>query len=332
VRLELINLLRCPKTGGKLILKAAESLGEEIIAGILSTDDGNYRYHIKGGIPRFVNEDNYADNFGIQWNFFRQTQLDSYSGIPISSERFWRSTNWNASDLKNKWVLDVGCGAGRFAEIALQSGAHVVALDYSSAVNACYENLSHYQNLHVIQGDIYHLPLSPGTFSYVYSLGVLQHTPNVEKAFQALPPMLLEGGRLCVDYYWRRFRSLVHVKYLLRPVTTRVSQNTLFKIVQATTPYLLILSRLLGAIPVFGRFFQRLIPVADYKGIFPLSNNQLEEWAILDTFDNLAPKYDKPQTSKTVKNWMKMAGLVEIEVGHWGHLVVRGKKPAKAIN
>jgi hypothetical protein len=69
-----------------------------------------------------------------------------------------------------------------------------VALDYSSAVDACYANLKHHPNLHVVQGDIYTLPFMQSAFPFVYSLGVLQHTPNVAKAFAALPPMVREGG------------------------------------------------------------------------------------------------------------------------------------------
>ena len=62
------------------------------------------------------------------------------------------------TDLAGQWVLDAGSGAGRFAEVALQAGAEVIALDYSRAVDACYANLKHYPNLHVVQGDIYALP------------------------------------------------------------------------------------------------------------------------------------------------------------------------------
>jgi len=53
----------------------------------------------------------------------------------------------------------------------------------------------------------------------------------------------------------------------------------------------------------------------------------LREWALLDTFDMLAPAYDNPQTAATIKQWFKEAGLVDIEVGHWGHLAARGVKP-----
>jgi SAM-dependent methyltransferase len=191
---ELLERLRCPKTGQRLTLDTPQPITDFIESGWLVSVDGQHRYPIRNGIPRFVPEVNYAENFGMQWNYFRQTQLDSHSGHPISANRFWKATGWRPEDMKGQWVLDAGCGAVRFAEVALNAGANVVALDYSSAVDACYANLEHHPNLHVVQGDIYALPLERESFSFVYSLGVLQHTPDVAKAFAALPPMLHDGG------------------------------------------------------------------------------------------------------------------------------------------
>jgi SAM-dependent methyltransferase len=193
LKIELLELLRCPKTGQALRVERGDGT-QEIHEGTLMSIDGHERYLIHKGIPRFVPESSYADNFGMQWNHFRQTQLDSHSGHPISAERFWLATGWKPEQLKDQWVLDVGCGAGRFAEVALLVGAKVVALDYSSAVDACYDNLKHHPNLHVVQGDIYSLPFASESFPFVYSLGVLQHTPDVANAFAALPPMLRRGG------------------------------------------------------------------------------------------------------------------------------------------
>lgn len=75
-------------------------------------------------------------------------------------------------------------------------------------------------------------------------------------------------------------------------------------------------SQVLGCFPLLGRGLKRIVPVADYTGRFPLSDQQLKEWALLDTFDMLAPIYDNPQTAATVRRWFEQEDLVEIEVGH----------------
>jgi len=327
MKIELNKILRCPNSGQVLILESEQSAGEDVTSGWLVSKDGKHRYPIFNGIPRFVPESNYADNFGMQWNKFRQTQLDSYSGYPISSDRFWKATGWTPADIAGQWVLDVGCGAGRFAEVALKAGAKVVALDYSSAVDACYANLKQYPNLYVVQGDIYALPFPKEFFPFVYSLGVLQHTPNVFKSFSALPPVVSPGGgKLCTDFYWKRFRTMCHSKYLIRPITKRLKQQTLFRLLKTITPSLLKTSQFLGAIPIVGKFIKRIVPVADYTGVYPLKMNQLEEWALMDTFDMLAPQYDNPQSATTIRSWMENAGLKEVEVFQANLLVVRGIK------
>ncbi|MBU3564461.1 methyltransferase domain-containing protein [Polynucleobacter sp. MWH-HuK1] len=326
MKIELLEILRCPKTNQKLRLEVPEYLNGLVRSAWLVSEDGHQRYPVREFIPRFVPESNYADNFGMQWNKFRQTQLDSYSGHPISANRFWQATGWNVEDIAGKWVLDVGCGAGRFAEVALQAGAKVVALDYSRAVDACLTNLRHYPNLHVVQGDIYSLPFLKASFSFVYSLGVLQHTPDVARAFAALPGMVAEGGWLCTDFYWKRLRTLLHSKYLFRPITKHMPQQQLFHFLEKTVPALLKTSQLIGRIPLAGRYLKRLIPVADYTGVYPLDERQLREWALLDTFDMLGPQYDSPQSATTIRQWMSGAGFNQVEVFQANLLVVRGHK------
>jgi len=142
---QLLDILRCPVTGQQLLLDPTDPTDpneEDIEKGVLISNDGKFSYPIRDGIPRFVPQDNYTEeNFGMQWNHFSKTQLDSYSGHPITAERFWAATGWKERDLNGQWLLDVGCGSGRFAEVALNAGAKVIALDYSSAVDACYANL-----------------------------------------------------------------------------------------------------------------------------------------------------------------------------------------------
>jgi 2-polyprenyl-3-methyl-5-hydroxy-6-metoxy-1,4-benzoquinol methylase/uncharacterized protein YbaR (Trm112 family) len=326
MKLALLDLLRCPVSGQRLIIKDATSSGDDVVEGTLTSEDGAHTHTITGGIPRFVPQTNYADNFGMQWNHFRQTQLDSYSGCTVSKDRFWKATNWSSSEMKGNWLLDVGSGAGRFAEIALSTGANVVALDYSSAIDACYLNLKHHPNLHVLQGDIYVLPFAPGSFSYVYSLGVLQHTPDVHQAFASLPVMLEPGGHLCVDYYEKSLKGALHPRHYLRNITTRLSKATLFSSLQKTVPGMLWLSDALGAIPLVGSVLKRILPVANHFDGIGLSHKQKQEWALLDTFDWLSPTYDQPQTEASARAWMVEAGLNQIEILRASHLVARGRK------
>jgi 2-polyprenyl-3-methyl-5-hydroxy-6-metoxy-1,4-benzoquinol methylase len=331
MKTSLIPLLRCPVSGQPLHVhdlhgEPTPSSALEIEEGWLISEDGKNRHPVRGGIPRFVPESNYADNFGMQWNKFSRTQLDSHSGHPITAERFWAATGWKPEDLKGRWLLDVGCGSGRFAEVALSAGANVVALDYSSAVDAAAANLGQHERLHIVQGDIYALPFAQASFDAVYSLGVLQHTPDVEQAFMALPRMIRAGGALVVDFYGKSWKSALLPKYWLRPITKRLPKTALFRLLEMVVPVMLPVSNLLAEIPVLGHLLRRLVPVANYTGRLPLSRQQIREWALLDTFDWLSPTYDHPQTPETVNRWLHAANLQQVEVLHAGHLVGRGRR------
>ena len=85
-------------------------------------------------------------------------------------------------------------------------------------------------------------------------------------------------------------------------------------------------STILKSIPMLGIYLMRLIPVANYTNVYPLSKDQLKEWALLDTFDMLAPAYDNPQSPKTIQKWMKEEGLTNIEILHANLLAIRGIK------
>lgn len=325
----LLERLRCPACHSALSLVISEQTDTEIERGELICDKCGAKYIIERAIPRFVPANNYAINFGIQWNLFRQTQLDSFSGHTISRDRFYGYTGWISDELKGKWILDVGCGAGRFTEIALAAGAHVVALDYSSAVEACWANHKNKPLANVVQGNIYQLPFAPESFDYVYCLGVLQHTPDVRKSFHSLPEMLCPGGKLAVDLYPLGWQNLFMAKHWLRPLTTRMDTNRLFERVKVWAPRLLPISRFLSKIPIVGRKMRWAIPVANYEGVYPLNDKQLEEWAILDTFDWLAPTHDHPQTLSTLNKWFAETSLEEVEVFRRGHLVGRGVKRSR---
>ena len=297
-----------------------------IEAGTLTCVGCKALYPIRGAIPRFVTLEGYSNTFGFQWKLFRRTQLDSFSDTSISHDRFFRQSGWTPHELRGRTVLDVGCGAGRFTEIALKSGGEVVSMDCSEAVDACRANFAPHERLTVVQGDVYRLPFVPGSFDFVYCFGVLQHTPDVQQAFLALAEPLRPGGRLAVDLYPKSRAHLLWPKYWIRPLTRRVPPARLFPLVERMVKVLLPLSLKLGRVPSIGRKLRHIIPVANYEGRLPLSRDQLEQWSILDTFDMLAARYDQPQTAPTMEAWFRLAGFESIEAFKDGLVVGRGTR------
>ncbi len=322
-----LEILRCPITYSKLHLNIIKETNGKIKEGFLiSQKDESISYPIINYIPRFVPKKNYADSFGFQWNIFSKTQYDSNTNQPITFNRFWKATGWGPDEMKGNYILDAGCGSGRFAEISLKTKGIVVAIDFSNSVDAAYDNLSKYDNLFLIQADIYNLPFKLESFSYIYSLGVLQHTPNPKKSFDSLVKFLKPEGKICVDLYWKRLKTMLHTKYLFRPITKKINKKKLFNFIVKIAPYLLFISNCLIKIPYFGKALSRLIPIQNYNGIYKLNKKDQLQWAILDTFDWFSPAYDNPQTPKTLMKWFNEHNLVNIEIFHEGHLVVRGNK------
>jgi 2-polyprenyl-3-methyl-5-hydroxy-6-metoxy-1,4-benzoquinol methylase len=281
-------------------------------------------YQIVDGIPRFVCGDNYSQSFGLQWNRHEKTQLDSYTGRPISEKRLLDVTGW-PTDMSGQVILEAGSGAGRFTECLLKTGATVYSFDYSSAVNANARNNGSSEHLFLFQADMRSIPLQRAAFDKVMCLGVLQHTPAPDECFSCLAEMVRPGGELVVDVYGKSALALLQWKYILRPLTTRMEQRKLYEVVSNVVPLLLRAARKMRR--VAGRAGARLIPIVEYShlGLTPEVN---EEWAILDTFDMYAPAHDHPQTQQTVKKWFEEAGFMDISVrpGPNG-IVAKGRRP-----
>ncbi len=321
--------------GERFTLEPAEfsSDGQRVKEGWLVSKADGQRYPIRGYIPRFVPESNYSDNFGLQWNRFKSTQLDSRNMKDLSSERFWSCTKWRPEDLRGKIVLEAGSGAGRFTEILLSAGAEVVSMDYSNAVDA---NLASHDNerLFLFQGDIYSLPLEKARFDFVFCYGVLQHTPDAEKAFRTLLDFIKPGGRFSMDHYEKLRKPSVWStpKYFWRPVTSKMSPRTLLKIIEFYIPLWLPFDTLIKKIPYFGRRVAALIPIPCWNYLdWGLSYKQRREWAIMDTFDALAPAYDTPRTLEEIREWCDPAVIEDVDLFIGGNgVVVNGRRRSVA--
>ena len=119
-----------------------------------------------------------------------------------------------------KTALDVGCGAGLFAERIAATVPEVVAIDRDSEVIRSAQELSRSPNVRYVEGDVMktELPLAP--FDFVSCLSALHHMP-LAPALERLRSFLAPGGVLAVlglykcatpmDYAWVGITALIDV-------------------------------------------------------------------------------------------------------------------------
>lgn len=314
--------MACPGTKRPLELAISEQVNDRIKEGILVEPVSGNRYPIVNYIPRFVAAENYASSFGFQWNVHWQTQQDHYAKTNLSGRRFSQETQWNTL-LENEVILEAGCGAGRFTKYALDTKATVVSFDYSQAVDANYKVNGSHENLLLLQADIFHMPFKENFFDKAFCFGVLQHTPDPEKAFLSIVQHLKPGGQIASDVYVRSWKNYFHVKPYVRPFVKNLSPESLYRFTKKYVNFFWPLARLARR----SKFGQKLISRVIAERSEQLGNVKdelIREWTYLDTFDWFSPAFDKPQTKQQFLAWHQRAKLEHIDV-RYGFNGVEGR-------
>jgi 2-polyprenyl-3-methyl-5-hydroxy-6-metoxy-1,4-benzoquinol methylase len=275
------------------------------------------QFPLINGVLRFVDAQHYASSFGFQWLKHDRTQLDS-NDSRRSEQDFAKKTGLTPDQLAGKLVLDVGCGMGRFAEVVSRWGAHVVGIDLSQAVEAAARNLAD-RDVTILQADVFSLPFAAESFDYIYSMGVLHHTPDCEKAFKVLPPLLKTAGGITIWLY-SAYNKWYRMSDVYRKFTRRLPHRTLHSLCYLTRP-LYAAHQVMSAVPVVGKPASGVL-----RYLVPMSFDADPHWRQLDTFDWYSPWYQSKHTYEEVFRWFESCGLQDLHVGG-KPICVRGSKP-----
>ncbi len=303
MRPDLIQLLRCPTCGSSLA--AAADQHALVCSGCAR------RVPIVDGIPRFV--DVPADDvgrrtqasFGYEWTHFNdwrqsgETNFNDYfAGVDMSS-------------LRGKTVLDAGCGMGRHARQIAPHAGRVVALDFSRAIDQAARNAGSLPNVDCVQADLLAPPVADEAFDFVYSLGVLHHISDTERALAGLVKKVRTGGRIRIYLYWKRHGWKGRVLALVtaaRSVTVRLP----FPLLKALC-WLLSVALL-------------VVVVWPYRVLSALGVRAHEDWPLFvytkypfnvlynDQFDRFSAPIEKRYDLDEVKALMTRVGLEDVTV------------------
>lgn len=341
----LLNFINCPICKKPLTLKVFEGNNKEVKEGLLLCPCGQFFPIIKS-IPRMLVGDlriiiyeHFPDFFAKHKDFLPQEKLNKgIEGDGLkkkkTSESFgyeWQQFSemikeWeknfnfyfkpldNLDWLRDKTILEVGCGKGRHTYYAAKIAKEIIAIDLSQAVDVAYYNNRNVSNVHFIQADIYNLPFREDFFDFSFSLGVLDHLPTPEEGFKKLIKLLKDKSGILI-YVYHSFSKNTFNFYLLtfanffRHFTVRIPHHILYLLCYPVA----ILSYLCFVLPY------KVLKIKN-KNIternWPLRSYVDYPFRVLvnDTFDRFSSPIENRYSKEEILAWYQRAGLKDIKI------------------
>ncbi len=137
--------------------------------------------------------------YGDLWEIL--TKEENLRAKDFIIKRFKKNINVK-NYFKNKIVLDVGCGDGRYSHAICQLGAKkVYGIDYGTKGLSIGRKIFKTKKLTLKQADALKIPFKDNTFDFVWNSGVAHHTTNFEKAIKELVRVCKDKGQIYFYVY-----------------------------------------------------------------------------------------------------------------------------------
>jgi ubiquinone/menaquinone biosynthesis C-methylase UbiE/uncharacterized protein YbaR (Trm112 family) len=156
-----------------------------------------------------------------QWRAFIRQQ------IATAPRQFYREAG--AEVVRDRVMLEIGCGAGISSATFGYLGAHYIGVDHSA--NAARQSLAHLRGISgdgfTAQGNAEALPIRDRCIDVVYSNGVLHHTPKFPLAMDEVYRVLKPRGRGVIALYatYSTHFGLIRLKGLLKGKLSRAAMQ-----------------------------------------------------------------------------------------------------------
>lgn len=109
----------------------------------------------------------------------------------------WKEEEFNTLDVNGKRVLEIGFGMGCDHINLARKGAIMTGIDITEGnktVTTAHFKAYGMPGSNLIVCDAEKLPFHDNSFDFIYSFGVLHHTPNMEQAVSEIYRVLKVGG------------------------------------------------------------------------------------------------------------------------------------------
>ncbi|MGB8953157.1 MAG: methyltransferase domain-containing protein [Candidatus Aminicenantales bacterium] len=313
---DLLKYIVCPGCRTPMKLSSVEKTeGAEILESSLSCPSCGISFPVRRGVPRLLIrsdlhlQEETKKNFAFSWEKFSEIYDDPKDFLdwiyPKTRDFF-----------KGKIVLDAGCGSGKHAVFASEFGAkEVIAFDLSPSVDVAFKHSRSRDNVHVIQADIYNLPLREDC-DFIYCIGVLQHLPDTEQGFLKLRRHLKPAGWISVWVYGYEGTGFIRqfIDPIRRAVTTRLPLMLTFSLSFLLTAVFYFLAKVIyGPLAKFKRtkVLSKKLPLGDYISYVSQFNFS---YLFNVVFDQLIAPITQYFRQEEVRSWFKKADLEKIRL------------------
>ena len=116
----------------------------------------------------------------------------------------WKKDELASLDVAGKKVLEIGYGMGCDTITLARKGAIMTGIDITEGnktVTTAHFKVNNMYIPDLIIGDAEHLPFADESFDFVYSFGVIHHTPNTDKVVAEMSRVLKSGGGGYITVY-----------------------------------------------------------------------------------------------------------------------------------
>ena len=211
-------------------------------------------------------------------------------------------------------VIDIGCGSGRFIKYLGNRYKKIIGLDPSKAIYAADELVGKNEKVELVMASTDNIPFPDGYFDFGYSLGVLHHIPDTQKALNDSAKKIKSGGYFLLYLYYNLdnrpfyFKIFYWLSNLIRLVVSKLPAGLkkaicAFLAVVIYMPFVL-LCRFLRIIGV-REGIRRHIPLQAYErqSFYVIRN---------DSLDRFGTPLEQRFSRKQIKEMMEKAGLSDI--------------------
>ncbi len=250
-----------------------------------------------------------VSSFGNEWSIFDQSKMLDVESHKIFNEYFGIFP-WGLLP-KNPEGFDMGCGSGRWARLVSPRVEHLHCIDPSSAIEVARRNLSNLHNISFHKSAAGEVLLPQSSQDFGYSLGVLHHVPDTEKAIRSCVDLLKPGAPLLLYLYYKfdnrsfSYRAMWKVSDIFRRVIYHLPsriKHIVTDIIAATVYFPL--AKLSHILDRTG-FNISNIPLSYYR-------NHTFYTMRTDSRDRFGTPLEKRFTKLQIKEMMKRSGLKDI--------------------